>query len=322
MNTEKLSSSLREKQRVIEILKECLVIGYGSIGTRHARILKDLGHPVSIVTKRKCDEFEVFSNISTALKTRSFDYAVVCNKTSDHYKAVCDLGENEFKGTLLIEKPAFERSSYDLKLSLIAYVAYNFRFHPIIQKIYNLVQNNTIYSMHVYCGQYLPTWRKGDYRKCYSASKNYGGGVLRDLSHELDYINWITGGWQKITATGGKVSSLEIKSDDLFCVLMETKKCPGVSLQINYLDLEPRREIILNGEGFSLKADLVKGTLTIGNDTELYDLDQDYTYSRQHEAALNNHGEYLCSFDQGIEILKLIEAIEVSSQKKIWIEKR
>lgn len=309
-------------KKVIDVLKKCLVIGYGSIGARHARLLKESGYPVSIVTKRRCNEFEVFPNISTALKTRTFDYAVICNKTSDHYRAVCDLEENEFKGTLLIEKPAFDKSSYDLKLSCIVYVAYNFRFHPILQTIYNLVKNNIVYSMHVYCGQYLPTWRRGDYRKNYSASRKEGGGVLRDLSHELDYINWITGGWERVTATGGRVSKLEIDSDDVFCILMETKKCPAVSLQINYLDLEPRREIILNGDGFSLKADLVKGTLAIGSDEELYDLDRDYTYLRQHEAALNNHGEYLCSFDQGIEILKLIEAIEVSSQKKIWIEKR
>ena len=37
-------------------------------------------------------------------------------------------------------------------------------------------------------------WRpKQDYHTSYSAYKNKGGGVLLDLSHELDYATWIFG---------------------------------------------------------------------------------------------------------------------------------
>ena len=34
---------------------------------------------------------------------------------------------------------------------------------------------------------------KSNYLKSYSASKSKGGGVLLDLSHEIDYINWLFG---------------------------------------------------------------------------------------------------------------------------------
>ena len=43
-------------------------------------------------------------------------------------------------------------------------------------------------------GQYLPEWRKNtDYRKGVSARQDLGGGVLLELSHEIDYIQWIFG---------------------------------------------------------------------------------------------------------------------------------
>ena len=41
--------------------------------------------------------------------------------------------------------------------------------------------------MRVYAGQCLPTWRpESDYKNTYSAKSEKGGGVLRDLSHEID----------------------------------------------------------------------------------------------------------------------------------------
>ena len=39
----------------------------------------------------------------------------------------------------------------------------------------------------------LPTWRKGDYTKSVSAKKKYGGGVINELSHELDLMLYLFG---------------------------------------------------------------------------------------------------------------------------------
>ncbi|MBU2632060.1 MAG: gfo/Idh/MocA family oxidoreductase, partial [Proteobacteria bacterium] len=209
-----------------------------------------------------------------------------------------------------------------LKLMNIA-VGYNLRFHPMLKKIHGMIQGVKLYSMHVYCGQHLVQWRENrDYRTTYSASKKSGGGVLRDLSHELDYICWLTGPWKKVAAKGGRVSDLEIDSDDVFGLLVETLRCPLVSLQINYLDLYVKREIILNGEGLSIKADLINDVLEINGNKKVFQVEKDATYRDQHKALLFHGTQVACTYDEGFEVLELIEAAEKASKEGVWIKRK
>jgi len=299
----------------------CLVIGYGSIGERHARILKQMGYHVSIVSQRlDIDKYTVFHSIETAMSCKKFNYVIIANNTCDHFSAMMELGRLTYKNLLLIEKPVFDFLKVTPKFrSGSVFVAYNLRFHPVILEIYRLLQSKKIYSMHVYCGQYLPTWRIGNnYQKSYSAHKKSGGGVLRDLSHELDYINWMTGGWKSVSSIGGKFSDLEIDSDDVFCLLLETERCPAISLQVNYLDRQPRREMIINAEKLSLKADLIAGTLELDGVLKKYDVSSDATYIDQHKALINENFDIPCDFEQGCDVLALIENSENAFEKRIW----
>ena len=73
----------------------------------------------------------------------------------------------------------------------------------------------TIYTIHVEAGQFLPSWRpNSDYRNTVSASKELGGGVMTELSHELDYISWIFGKPTWVNAQNGKISNLEVNVED------------------------------------------------------------------------------------------------------------
>ena len=45
-----------------------------------------------------------------------------------------------------------------------------------------------IIMIKINVGQYLPNWRNIDYRKCVSSSKDKGGGVILELSHDLNYL--------------------------------------------------------------------------------------------------------------------------------------
>ena len=301
----------------------CLIVGYGSIGVRHANILKEMGHSVHIVTKRDIKGFSCYRSIKEALQNKSFDYVIISNETYKHYKSFLELNELGYSGKLLIEKPVFlEPCSLPQSCYKNVFVAYNLRFHPIIQKLHEFLNGKEIYSIQGYVGQYLPDWRPGtDYTNCYSASKAQGGGVLRDLSHELDYINWIAGGWKRVAAIGGKFSDLQIDSDDVFGLLLEMEKCPVVSVQMNYLDRKVRREIIINMKDHSIKADLIHNILEIDGEVSEFKVERNLTYTMQHNAILNGDYSTACTLKQGMDVLNLIHAAESATEKRMWISK-
>ena len=103
------------------------------------------------------------------------------------------------------------------KRKLLTYVAYNMRFHPIMNNLKELTSGDEkpIYFRAI-CSSYLPNWRpRQDYSKSYSAKKEMGGGVILDLSHEIDYLTWLFGEIKDIDGYCGKISNLEIDGEDI-----------------------------------------------------------------------------------------------------------
>src|SRR5215471_14335890 len=82
-----------------------LVVGYGSAGRRHARLLQKLGCQVAVVSRRSIDYALRFSSLREALATLAVDYVVVANETSQHAATVEALLAHGFAGRLLVEKP-------------------------------------------------------------------------------------------------------------------------------------------------------------------------------------------------------------------------
>lgn len=249
---------------------KALVIGYGSIGSRHARILAELCCDVAVVSSRDIHVERCFHGISQALQEFGPEYVVIASETARHFSDVVEIATCGFTGTVLVEKPLFQvvkalpKNCFDR-----GYVAYNLRFHPLIVRLSELLADENIISVQAYVGQYLPTWRPDqDYRQCYSANQCSGGGALRDLSHELDYLNWLLGGWLSVTALGGHFSPLEITSDDVFAIMLTTRRCPVVTVQLNYLDRQTRREIIINTAERTFGVDFVTGRLSVNADVE------------------------------------------------------
>src|SRR5581483_9780518 len=201
-----------------------------------------------------------------------------------------------FSGRVLIEKPLGKRGSVAQKAGFgLTAVAYNLRFHPILVALREAIAKEDVISIQVYCGQYLPDWRPGrDYRKSYSADPDRGGGVLRDLSHELDYLLWMAGGWRRVTALGGKFSDLEIRSDDSWAILTETERCPLATIQINYLDRPGARKIVVNTASHTYRADLVRSVFEIDGKSQVFEVDRDDTYLAQHKAILSGDTSRLC----------------------------
>ena len=298
-----------------------LIIGYGSIGQRHTRLLRGLGLETAVVSRRAVNADNLYAAIPEAVRDWAPEYAVVASRTHEHRDDFKALAESGFKGTVLMEKPLFDHGGgvpvHDFEK---IFVAYNLRFHPVIARFRELLSGTKPYAVHAYVGQYLPDWRPdADYRKGYSAIKAQGGGVLRDLSHELDALNWMLGGWTRMTALGGRVSELEIDSDDVFSILLETNRCPVASIQMNYLDSTLNRTIIALTDRGTIRADLVTGTVEFDGNTETFSAGRDDTYIAQHRGALNGEDGILCTLNQGLDVMRMIDAAEASVAEKKWV---
>ena len=140
---------------------------------------------------------------------------------------------------------------------------------------------------------------------------------MRELSHEWDYLFWLSGQWKSVSAITGHFSSLDIQNDDVSGLLIQTKGCPVATVQLNYLDRFGRREIIMILENTTIHADLIKNTLTINETRKNFSVERNETYRAMHEAVLNGKHNQLCSLTEGLEILNFVESAENSSQTGI-----
>ena len=298
-----------------------LVIGYGSIGSQHVEILKEMGFSVSVLSARKNLPIKTFHSLEDALSLDSPEYVVVANKTHEHYATLIHLVELGFAGQVLVEKP-LSHAIHALPSNKFkgGWVGYNLRFHPLIQKLRKIIEKEPAVSAHVVAGQYLPQWRPDtDYHSSYSARRQEGGGVLRDLSHELDYVTWLFGPWKRITALGGHFSSLEIDSDDVFSMMMTGKNCPIVNIHINYLERIPRRELLINTAQNSIKLDLIGGIFQINGEASQEKIECNETYRAQHEAVMNQTTDSLCSLEEGMNRMRLIHLAEQAVKEEGWV---
>lgn len=296
-----------------------VVVGRGSIGTRHQQVLTELGRDVVMVSRRAGPD--CLPDLATALTRHQPDYVVIATETSEHARGLERLAAQDFRGRVLVEKPLFATPTPlpAHHFSALA-VGYNLRFHPLLQRLAELLASERLISAQFYVGQYLPEWRPGrDYRTLYSSRAAEGGGALRDLSHELDCANWLLGPWQNLTARGGQWSDLALDSDDLFVILGAFERCPAATIQVNYLDRQTRRELVINSAAHTFSADLITGTLRRDRaPPELFPLERNQMYRALHQAVLTD-GPGPCSAAAAQRVVAMIAAAEHAARNDIWI---
>lgn len=303
---------------------KALVVGYGSIGKRHSDILTALGLQVAVVSRREQSNQRWFSDLTIALEEWNSEYVVVASRTSEHVTDMEILAESGYDGLLLIEKPLFNTEAQPpAMLPQQTYIAYNLRFHPVIAALRSALRGVSAFAVNAHVGQYLPHWRPGtDYRVGYSAKRHQGGGALRDLSHEIDLINWLFGPWEQLTADGGKFSDLEIDTDDVFSLILKLKRCPHATISMNYLDTSATRQIFVQTSGGTMRTDLITGTFEVDGKRQTFPMDRNDTFIAQHKAVLNGQLENLCSLNEGIAAMDIILLAERACRERVWMQNR
>ena len=294
--------------------QKVLIIGYGSIGKRHAKILSKLSvvSEIRLLTKQKNEKFKTIKNFDEVKKFNP-DYIIISNETYLHIEILKKIERIFSNKKILIEKPLSHHVTKFVPKKNKVWIGYNMRFNPIIKHLKKILRNKKVYFVNAFCNSYLPNWRKNiKYQNIYSADSKKGGGVEFDLSHEIDYVRWIFGDLSKNFIFKSKVSKLKIKSNDLFIMSGKTKSKIQILINLNYFTLKPVRKIFVSAENASYQADFKKNYLKIFTDkkSKIYNfknLDYDYTYREMHKEILNNTFKNLCSFKEGMRINKILD---------------
>jgi predicted dehydrogenase len=249
---------------MIDINRSILIVGLGSIGKRHLNNLIELGFTnISIVSrngevKKKFELFKFYPSISDASLHKNIDVIIIATPTSNHVSDLLEALENNINN-IYLEKP-ISHSLSDIKIiekklahsSTNIVVGFDLRFDPGLILMKEYIDTNKIgkiLSFNSEVGQYLPDWRPEiDYRKSMSAKKNKGGGVMLDLVHEFDYINWLVGPIKNIVGMNTKISNLDIDTEDISTNLIETTSGAIGSIHLDYLQFELSRSCKIIGD--------------------------------------------------------------------------
>lgn len=299
-------------------VKKALIVGYGSIGKRHEAVLQSLDLKVDIVTRQKLDQRTTHPNLVAVKNINSYDVIVIATPTFEHYTNILALHDLKYDGIVLCEKPLFVNVEKLPELKYTLYLGYNLRFTQSLQTLKQELEGQKIIHMLVNVGQYLPTWRAGvDYRQSYSASKQKGGGVLRDLSHELDYVLWLCQDFTDVVAAGDKYSNLEINSEDAVSIILKGNAL--ISINMNYLYQTPVRQLFVSTNSDMYYIDFVKGTLQ-KNEQILVENKNDVanSYISMHQALLRGDVSAFCDLEQGMKTMELMKQTEIAIRDKQW----
>jgi len=199
--------------------------GLGSIGQRHARLIKEMGqHDLfafrSDRTKTQNNlEVEEIYSWEEVDKIKP-EIAFITNPTYLHTETAIPCAKRNM--ALFIEKPvdaSVNNLTYLLSLvrekNISSYVAYVLRFHPVIKELKRILNKEQSLSAQLKCTSYLPEWRANqNHLECYSASRNAGGGVILDLSHEFDVAQYLFGPVHSITGKSCRRSNVTIDAED------------------------------------------------------------------------------------------------------------
>ena len=178
-----------------------------------------------------------------------------------------------------------------------------------------MIKGKEIFNVSISCNSYLPKWRKNiNYQESSSAKKSLGGGVLLDLSHEIDYMNHIFGEVEPLFKFNSKISNLEIETEDYLNVFGKFKNRNAfLQLELSYFSHFEKREILVSCNDISIKADLIMNTISSNEGDEVCfpDFNISDTYLLQHEAIFDKKHTKLCSLEEGLRVMDLIEDLRI-----------
>ena len=261
------------------------VIGLGNISKRHRKNLKVL-HPEAKIYALSASgrqpkepiEFadEVVISLAALIKCKP-KLVVVASPATYHAEHAIPLIEAGIP--VLIEKP-ISASVIDSQKIIIAAdkydvpvgIGYCLRYLSSTRYLKDELEKKIVGDLRnvfIEIGQYLPDWRPTkNYRNSVSAKAELGGGALLELSHELDYAQWLLGPFLPECAILRSSKELDLSVEDSVDILALNKQGTVISIHLDFLQKPAHRRCRILGSEGNIEWDLINNQVILIADNE------------------------------------------------------
>ncbi len=302
-----------------------LFAGYGSIARRHIKNLYDICRQkgekleVDLLRYTSPDAPEGVQKVFTSAGSIDGDYDAVfiTNPTSAHYETLFALLDRS--DYFFVEKPVFDCPDVDISSFLRAdkyfHVACPLRFTNVIQWVRDNISYDSILGVRCISSSYLPDWRPGvDYRQTYSAHAEMGGGVEIDLIHEFDYVCSLLGLPTSVKSIMGKVSSLEIDSNDIALYIADFDG-KTAEVHVDYYGRYPIRRMEVFAQEDTYVCDLLESrvfALKSGETIDFGEVRNDFQLKemRHFVECMSTHSKPVNGIEEAIQVLSIVKGGE------------
>jgi predicted dehydrogenase len=326
-------------------VRKILICGLGSIGKRHLRVLRHHWKSLEIAILRSghgpyVEEVQladrVFTTLGDALRWKP-GAAIICMPANKHLSTALPLARRGVP--LLIEKPIGDgRESQHNWQELIHLsgkvpieVGYVLRHDPCTAVVKSHLNEGIIgkpIDADFYCGSWLPDWRPGlDYRDSVSANRALGGGVLLELSHELDLGQYLFGHLELRSAILHQSGLLEIDVEDQAQLLAYSADQCLISIRLNFCTRPPSRHVHIRGRDGEIQWDLITSKVKViqadASNVPCFQspISSDDRYLVQMERFLScaaGKAEPVCSVSDSLTVLDMVtQAREINTGHKV-----
>lgn len=326
-------------------VKRLALAGLGSIGRRHLRMLKVLRPDVEVILVRSGHgknwpelslSKETVSSIDEAI-TKGIDAAIISSPAPYHIQQAIHFVKAGIP--LLIEKPLSHNMDGIPELKdlsdrmqtpiLLGYVLRHSTDLCYLGEKLSVNSVGRVIGATINCGSYLPDWRpEQDYRMTASARADLGGGVLLELSHELDYANWLFGPFKSAEATLMNSGALNVDVEDTADLILTCKSGSKISIHLDFCRKDSIRKCIVEGSEGRLTWDGITRRVGLQHESgEIsfwpFNNERDAMFRKQltHFLSCIEQGDVpKVHLDDGIAVMNLIEAARRSSRENVIVQ--
>ena len=317
-------------------MKKVAVIGLGNIATRHRHNLKLLFPKVELlvmsasgrIPKEDINECDGIATSIDELIKAQVELVIVASPApfhAQHSIPFIDAGI-----PVLIEKPVTTsvedakaiNKAIELHQTPVS-IGYCLRYLPSAQKLKTLLEQGiigTLYNAHIDTGQYLPDWRPNkNYRDSVSSQKKLGGGALFELSHELDYAQWLLGPLQIKHAILRASEELALDVEDTVDIVALTELGAVTTIHLDFLQRTAHRKCSFVGGKGRIDWDLIQNKLTLSTSSETsvlfsepkWDKNQMYLAMIEDFVQMIEKKKHTCiKFNEAMRTVSLIDEIK------------